>query len=440
MISNERSLHTLAAWQQRALSDLPALIDELEAHFAAAEPEVLAFVPEDGRFDRLRRDAVSLTRLFPDPATRPPLFGVPVGVKDIYNADGFLTRAGVDLPPELFGGPEATAVTRLKQAGALILGKTVTTQFAYFAPGPTRHPLSKALGELHTPGGSSSGSAAAVAAGLSPLTLGTQTIGSINRPAAFCGVVGYKPTFDRVPKDGVVPLSPSADTMGVFVPAAADLALVAPLLVDDWSPVAAAGPARPRLAVPEGPYLERAAPAALAHFREKVQMLEARGFAVVSIPAMSDFDAIYTRHNEMVAAEAARVHEAWFAFFGDRYHPKTAELIRRGQSVELAAYERAVIGRAALRRELHGLMDEHNIDLWLSPSAVDVAPRGLESTGDPVMNLPWTHAGMPAVTLPSGADERGLPYGLQIAGRFGADEALLVAAGALAAALAPGAE
>ncbi len=436
MTTNDRSPAPLAAWQQQAQSDLPALIDELEARFAATEPELLAFVPEDDRFDRLRRDAVSLTRLFPDPATRPPLFGVPIGVKDIYNAGGFPTRAGVDLPPELFAGAEATAVTRLRRAGALILGKTVTTQFAYFAPGPTRHPLSKALGELHTPGGSSSGSAAAVAAGLSPLTLGTQTIGSINRPAAFCGLVGYKPTFDRVPKDGVVPLSPSADTMGVFVPAVADLALVAPLLVDAWRPAAAGRPARPRLAVPEGPYLERAAPAALAQFRESCAALAAAGFAVIPVPAMADFDAIYTRHNEMVAAEAARVHEAWFAFFGDRYHPKTAELIWRGQSVELAAYERAVIGRAALRRELHGLMDAHNIGLWLSPSAVDVAPRGLESTGDPVMNLPWTHAGLPAVTLPSGADERGLPYGLQIAGRFGADEALLAGAEAVDAALA----
>ena len=167
-----------------------------------------------GRFDRLRREASDLLRRYPDPMARPPLFGALVGVKDIFHVDGFVTRAGSELPPELFAGPEASCVTALRAAGALILGKTVTTQFAYFAPGPTRHPLSTTLGETRTPGGSSSGSAAAVAAGFAPLALGTQTIGSIIRPAAFCGVVGFKPSFGRVATDGVIPLSPSADTVG----------------------------------------------------------------------------------------------------------------------------------------------------------------------------------------------------------------------------------
>lgn len=439
MTTNERGSDALLAWQQRARSDLPALIDELETRFSAVEPDVFAFVPEDGRFDRLREDAAVLAERYPDPNARPALYGVPIGVKDIFNVDGFPTRAGTDLPPELFAGPEATAVARLKAAGALILGKTVTTQFAYFAPGPTRHPLSRVLGEPHTPGGSSSGSAAAVAAGLSPLTLGTQTIGSINRPASYCGVVGYKPTYGRVPKDGVVPLSPSVDTVGVFVPAAADLAVVAPLLVNNWSPLAVRRET-PRLGVPDGPYLDRALPAARAQFRQTLAALERAGFEIVVVPALADFEAVYKRHNDLVAVEAARAHASWFAEYGEHYHPKTAELIRRGQAVSPAAYEQAIIGCRALRQWLHALMDRHGLAVWLSPSAVGVAPRGLESTGDPVMNLPWSHAGLPTVTLPSGVDEQGLPFGLQLAGRFGADEPLLPLAGELAAALAPGGE
>ncbi len=161
-------------------------LGDLEEHFQEREPDVLAFVPEDSRFKRLRREVRTLLAEYPDPAKRPELFGVPVGIKDIFHVDGFVTRAGSEVPAELLQGAEAESVRRLKAAGALIMGKTVTTEFAYFAPGPTRNPYNPA----HTPGGSSSGSAAAVGAGLCPLALGTQTVGSITRPAAFSGAVG----------------------------------------------------------------------------------------------------------------------------------------------------------------------------------------------------------------------------------------------------------
>ena len=172
-------------------------VDHLEARFQEVEPLIEAFVPEPDRFARLRRDAATLLERYPAPESRPPLFGIAVGVKDIFHVKGFTTRAGSQVSPELLQGPEAAVVTALRNAGALILGKTVTTEFAYFAPGPTRNPHNPA----HTPGGSSSGSAAAVAAGLCPLALGTQTIGSIIRPASFCGVVGYKPSYDRVSRE-----------------------------------------------------------------------------------------------------------------------------------------------------------------------------------------------------------------------------------------------
>jgi len=225
---------------------------------------VRAFLPEEGRFERLRREEEALQVRWPnrtdpsdpsDPSDskhRPPLFGVPVGVKDIFHVEGFPTGGGSRLPPEALRGPEAACVKTLKEAGALILGKTVSTEFAYFAPGPTRNPWNPE----HTPGGSSSGSAAAVGAGLCSLALGTQTIGSILRPAAFCGVVGFKPSYERISRDGVIPLAPSLDHVGFFTPDVAGAERAAAVLCRDWRP---AKPGRkPRLGVPEGPYLERA--------------------------------------------------------------------------------------------------------------------------------------------------------------------------------------
>ncbi|HVZ20435.1 MAG TPA: amidase, partial [Vicinamibacterales bacterium] len=192
--------------------DLQGRIDRIEALVEAREPEIQALLPEEGRFDRLRRDARALADRYPDAAARPPLFGLFFGVKDIFHVDGWPTRAGSRLPPEILHGPQATSVSRLLAAGALMLGKTVTTEFAYFTPGPTRNPHNVE----HTPGGSSSGSAAAVAAGFCDLALGTQTIGSIIRPAAFCGIVGFKPTFGRIPADGLVACAPSLDHVGAL--------------------------------------------------------------------------------------------------------------------------------------------------------------------------------------------------------------------------------
>ncbi len=403
-------------------------LDALAQRFADREPVVQAFVPEDGRFRRLRRQAQDLLARYPDPATRPPLFGLPVGVKDIYHVEGFVTRAGCTLPPDLFAGAESPLVTRLKDLGALIVGKTVTTEFAFFAPGPTRNPHNPA----HTPGGSSSGSAAAVAAGLAALTLGSQTIGSINRPAAYCGIVGYKPTYGRFPLDGIVPLSPSADTVGFFAADVAGLAAVMPLLDSGWQMSATA---KPVLGVPDGPYLAQATPEGLAHFEKLVTHLQQAGFTVRRVPAMPNFAEIDALHRDLVAAEAAQVHAAWYAQYAHLYHPKTADLIQKGQNLSSERLKQGLNNRSTLRSALHELMDTQAIDLWLSPSAPGAAPAGLDSTGDPVMNLPWTHAGLPTLTLPAGKNEASLPLGLQLAARWQQDEALLTWAQNLEAAL-----
>ena len=174
--------------------DLLGYLDSVLDRLDAIDAQVQAFLPEPNRRERLRREAEALAARYTTPESRPPLYGIPIGVKDIYRVDGFETRAGSALPPELLAGDEAACVTILREMGALILGKTVTTEFAFFEPGPTHNPHNLD----HTPGGSSSGSAAAVAAGLSPLTIGSQTIASTIRPASFCGIVGFKPSYGRI--------------------------------------------------------------------------------------------------------------------------------------------------------------------------------------------------------------------------------------------------
>ncbi|NJN98426.1 MAG: amidase, partial [Anaerolineales bacterium] len=288
----------------------------LEARFETINAQIQAFLPEKDRFARLRREATELEARFPNPAERPPLYGVPVGVKDIFHVAGMPTQAGSRLPADLLTGPEAECVTQLKAAGALVLGKTVTTEFAYFAPGPTRNPHHLA----HTPGGSSSGSAAAVAAGLCPLALGTQTIGSILRPAAFCGVIGFKPSFGRVSGVGVIPFSTSLDHIGFFVQDVADAALAAAVLCQGWNKAEAApgdeaAKKLPVLGVPLGPYLQKASPEGLAHFETVQQKLQQAGFELRPVEILANFEEIATAHQALAAAEAASIHREWYADF-----------------------------------------------------------------------------------------------------------------------------
>jgi Asp-tRNA(Asn)/Glu-tRNA(Gln) amidotransferase A subunit family amidase len=300
-----------------------------------------------------------------------------------------------------------------------VLGKTVTTEFAYFEPGPTGNPHNLA----HTPGGSSSGSAAAVAAGICPLALGSQTVGSVIRPAAFCGVVGFKPSYGRISTEGVIPFSVSADHVGLFAQDVEGMALVAGLLGAGWQPAEARG--LPALGVPEGPFLAQAGPEALAAFEQQLAQLAAAGYTLRRVAAFGDLEALAARHRRLVAAEIAQVHHAWFAQYEQRYRPRTAALIREGQAVNAAELEEARASRSELRAALEQLMQREDVQVWLSPAATGPAPAGLDSTGDPAMNMPWTHAGLPALTLPAGQAANGLPLGLQCAAGFGADEQLL---------------
>nr|MBA2287825.1 amidase [Ktedonobacteraceae bacterium] len=362
--------------------DLVASINEMCDRIDAAEPCVQALLPEPPRRARLLAEAQTLRTRWPDPAARPPLYGILLGVKDMFRVAGFPTRAGSQLPPELFAGPEAACVSRLRAAGALVLGKTVSAEFAYFEPGPTRNPHNLD----HTPGGSSSGSAAAVAAGFSPLALGTQTIGSVLRPAAFCGIVGFKPTFGRISTAGLIPCAPSFDHVGFFTQDMPGAALVASLLCEGWRPDQAETPTTfPVLGVPEGPYLAQASSEALVLFEEQLTLLEASGYRVRRVPALADIEAINRRHLQLVFAEMAQVHADWFAHYGTLYRPRTTAAIRDGQAVTPAEQHTARAGQARLRADLLALMAQHDIDLWVCPAAPGPAPEGIAATGSPLM-------------------------------------------------------
>jgi Asp-tRNA(Asn)/Glu-tRNA(Gln) amidotransferase A subunit family amidase len=255
------------------------------------------------------------------------------------------------------------------------------------------------------------------------VALGSQTIGSIIRPAAFCGVVGFKPSPTQISKSGMIPLAPSLDEVGFFTRNVEAARLVASLLCDRWRPYP---PERkPRLGVAVGPYLSRVSKEGMAHFRSVCDRLADAGYEILPIPVMEDFAEVVERHHRVVAAEAARVQRDWFARFEDRYDPRTAELVRRGQGITDAELARDRAGCDRLGDELTRPMDQYKFDLWISPPAVGAAPRGLDSTGDPVMNVPWQQAGKPVICLPAGHNEDGLPMGLQVAAVMGDDDDLI---------------
>jgi Asp-tRNA(Asn)/Glu-tRNA(Gln) amidotransferase A subunit family amidase len=384
---------------------------------------VQALLPEEGRRERLFESARELRERY-TPEERPPLYGALFGVKDIFKLAGFGMRAGSRLPESAFEGPEAAIVSRLRELGAVPLGQTVTTEFAYFSPGPTTNPRNP----HHTPGGSSSGSAAAVGAGYCRIALGTQTIGSIVRPAAFCGISGVKPSYETLPRDGVFPFSESADHVGFLLGSAADgLTLMGILL--DGAPWNAELGEELRFAVPDDAYVSQVEAAALEHFRAITEAIRQSGAQLLQSGVLSDIGKIAVAHREMIAREFFKNHEALFHPHGNLYSESSVSLFQEGKGVSQDQLEAAREGRLALRSALDGELDRLDAVAWLSPSSFSTAPKGLTSTGSPAMNLPWTYAGVPAVNVPSGVDDEGLPFGLQIAGRFGADrETLAVAA------------
>ncbi len=351
---------------------------------------------------------------------RGPLHGVPVGIKDIFHVAGMTTTCGAAPAFHTQPAEDAASVARLRAAGAVILGKAHTTEFAYFEPGPTRNPWNVA----HTPGGSSSGSAAAVAARMTPLALGTQTVGSVLRPAAYCGVVGFKGTYGLIPTDGVVPLAWSFDHVGVFARAVADVALAVGVLAGRPLEAAAAPPA-PRLALAPA-LLERATPEVAAAVRATAERLTRAGATVREVTLPASFAGVHVAGRAVLEVEAAAYHEDLYQAHAAQYRPGTRELIAGGLTRPAVAYVRAQRARLAFRGDVMPLLAAY--DALLSPTAPSPAPEGLAATGDPWFCAPWSFAGVPALSLPIGVSPRGLPHAVQLVAAAGHDAALLAVA------------
>jgi Asp-tRNA(Asn)/Glu-tRNA(Gln) amidotransferase A subunit family amidase len=379
--------------------------------------QIQSFITEDSRFERVENHIDNLFEIYPDEKSRPPLFGLTVGVKDIFRTAELPTKGGSKLPESCFEGEEAISVSQLKEAGAIVIGKTVTTEFAYFQPGPTRNPLNIE----HTPGGSSSGSAAAVAAGFCDIALGTQTIGSISRPASYCGVIGYKPSYSRISAEGVIPFSKSVDHIGFFIKNYNYLPLTASVLCDDWK-VSDSDNSLPVIAIPEGPYLDQADKDNMDSFRKIVDVLKEKGITIIQLPAYENIDVINNMHRQIASKEFAETHEIWYAEYPDLYSKHSIELIEEGLKVSPEDFQAAMLQRMITRKLMEYKLKDAGADLWLSPATIGDAPHGISSTGSPIMNLPWTYVGLPTITFPGSTSKNNLPYGLQFAGRYWDDE------------------
>jgi len=400
-------------------ADMFAYIDKIYERHLKIENENQTLLPEDNLKQRLYKEVEELFEKYPNSLNRPPLFGIFLGVKDIFKTDGFPTKAGSGLPAELFEGKEASSVTKLKEAGAIIYGKTTTTEFAYSDPSSTKNPHNL----LHTPGGSSSGSAALVALGQVPVALGTQTIGSIIRPATYCGIVGYKPSFDRIDKDGVIPFASSVDHIGCFSQDIKGSELVASILCENWKPNNQSID-KIKIAIPVGNYMKNANSEVITKFNELINFLKKNNVEFEEANILPDFEKIKKQHWDICYAEPAEVHKNWYKEYKNLYRKHMHHLLETGQNISQKDLEEGKKGREVFRNEVQQIMDKNNFDLIIAPSSTDFAPKGLESTGNSIMNLPWTFAGMPAINIPFGKNENNLPFGFQIIGRFMQDEKL----------------
>jgi Asp-tRNA(Asn)/Glu-tRNA(Gln) amidotransferase A subunit family amidase len=350
------------------------------------------------------------------------LQGVPVGVKDIVYTRGIVSGMGSPIYSSWVPPQNAEVVDRLGTAGAFVMGKTVTTECAFMQPSKTRNPWNAA----HTPGGSSSGSAAAVAAGMVPAAIGTQTNGSIIRPAAFCGVVGYKPGKGVLSTDGILPFSPTLDQPGVFARSVEDAGLlVAYLAHSRWtiSPQISALKHAPRLVATRTPVWHLAGEDQRARFARDVSGLREAGAVVDEIELPSSFNDAHKVHRSIMLYEAAAASRAVRAKYADRLSEVLRKGLEEGDRISVSEYERALKKQEALQRDFSRFTDDY--DAVVTPPAVGEAPASRDTTGDPSFCTIWSLLGVPAICIPTGLGPQGLPMGMQIIGNQGESNHLL---------------
>ncbi|MEO3471731.1 amidase [Roseomonas sp. CAU 1739] len=403
-LTASEALAAIRAGRLTATDYRDACIDRI----AAREKTIHAFAWFDP--DRVRRSA----------PVDGPLAGMPIGVKDVIDTADMPSQYGSPIWAGHRPRSDAACVAAARAAGALVIGKTVTTEFATRHPGPTANPVNP----KHTPGGSSSGSAAGVGAGFFPIAFGTQTAGSIVRPAAYCGVVGFKPSYGIMHRAGMKVMSESLDTIGVMARSVADCALAMSGMtgLDFGSPEAKA-PRAPRLALVMGPTADQAAPETVSLMERAAEACRRAGATVTPLTLPPIFDAALAAHPYVMNMESAEALGWEMAHARGRLSPVLRERMEWGAAQPRQHLVEGRIAFAAARAAFPAAIEGY--DAVLTPAAPGEAPEGLGWTGDPTFNSLWTLLHGPCMTVPAGSGPKGLPLGVQLAGRIGEDAALL---------------
>jgi Asp-tRNA(Asn)/Glu-tRNA(Gln) amidotransferase A subunit family amidase len=390
-------LETFIDWVNASLPERDRALQGCLDRIAAAEPSIHAWVQVSPQ----------------KPTGTGPLSGIPFAAKDIIETRGLATEFGSPIYRGRIGTDDAAIVRELRQRGAILLGKSHTTAFAYRTPGPTRNPRDVA----HTPGGSSSGSAAAVAAGMVPFALGTQTRGSVLRPASYCGITGFKATYGLISLEGVLPLAKGLDTLGFFTHTAADMLAL-------WEAMGHPVGQAEEFAFGAPDPMPEVEPAMAAAFQNALAVLRAKGASIRPLEIAGMLDGLSDASNTVQSYEAARFHETRFKEHGSRL-ADLADLVRDGLKIPNARYDEVRRYIAECRARVTEMYKVTPV--ILVPSATGPAPRGLASTGDPRMNAPWTALGTPAISVPMPV-QNGLPLGLQLTAAQGQDARVIRAA------------
>jgi len=416
------TLHAAAdAIRQRQTTPLE-LVEQCLAAIDRWEPRVHAWVFVDR--EGAREEAKRLGEELDKGIYRGPLHGIPVGIKDIFDVFDWPTAAGSKSWAQSIARQDAVVVERLRSAGAIFLGKTVTTLFASFDPPVTRNPWNLE----RTPGGSSSGSAAALACGMCLGALGSQTGGSITRPASYCGVAGLKPSFGIVPCAGAVPLAPSMDHPGPMARCVHDLAILFQVIAG-WPALgecASKAAYRPRLGHVGGLFVDRADPSVQSMMGSTARKFADRGATVSGINLPSAFSEVVPRHRIVMAVEGAAFHETRLRKHPEDYGPKIGGLLEEGLACPAPEYRRCKEHQAKLSEEMSACFS--TVDALLTPATTGPAPDA-GTTGDPAFNSPWSYTGLPTVSFPAGLSPEGLPLAIQLVGaRYQEAHLLAVAA------------
>ncbi len=432
-MAGRSNLATVAQQLRRGAIAPLDLVERCLRRIRQFEPEIHAWVMIDEA--GARQTALDLGEELRAGHLRGPLHGIPIGIKDIFDVAGWPTKAGSPLRATHVADEDASVVARLRKAGAILLGKTVTTEYACFDPSPTRNPWNTS----HTPGGSSSGSAAAVAMGMCIAAVGSQTGGSVTRPASYCGVAGMKPTFGLVDLSGAAPVSFHLDHAGPIARTVGELAAMLDAMTTPQADEAGASAAQrggylaaaesarlPKLGVIEPFFMEHADEETRRATRRAIDYLKQGGAPVVELSPTTSYADLLPFHRGIMAVEAATYHRQAFEKNRAAYGPHIAKLIEEG--LRTPAWEYAVaIHHLEWYRE-HAWEASFQVDALLTPATPSAAPARLDTTGDPKFNSCWSYAGLPTVSLPCAVTSDGIPIALQLVGPPRGEEKLLSAA------------